>query len=437
MRVAILGGGLTGLTIGYSLKQQGVDFEILEKESSCGGLMRTLQEDGFTFDCGGSHILYSRDERASQFMLNLLSDNKIKNKSNVKILYENACHTFPFESGLADLSKQDAFECLHDYIQSLIKRAREPTYIPENFKQWCYHTFGKGIAEKYLIPYNEKIWKFPPNKMSTEWVQRIPNPSPRDIIKGSLGFTIKDKKHPAFFYYPRVGGISTLIETLENGIHNNIIRSFNVDTIRKEHGRWIISSGSRKRSYDKIVSTIPLPDLVRVLELNGSIANAATNLKYNSLITVMFGLNAPKPNGLSWLYIPDENTFAHRISFPSNYSPRAAPEGKSSIMAEITCNLGDVLWTMNDADIVEQVTTQLHKGKMLNKKDICYSKVKRSQYAYVIYDLKHQKNVGLIRERLKSIGVDVVGRFAEFEYLNMDDCVRHAIGFVNGFQKRE
>ncbi|MGZ7127352.1 MAG: NAD(P)-binding protein, partial [Halobacteriota archaeon] len=90
MRVAILGGGLTGLTVGYLLEQKGVEFEILERKSECGGLMKTIEQDGFTFDAGGSHIIFSKDEPVLDFMLNLIKDNRVKNRRNTKILYKGA-----------------------------------------------------------------------------------------------------------------------------------------------------------------------------------------------------------------------------------------------------------------------------------------------------------------------------------------------------------
>ncbi|MCS7244416.1 MAG: NAD(P)-binding protein, partial [Candidatus Calescibacterium sp.] len=82
MKIAILGGGLTGLTLGYflSLRKEKLEFEILEKESECGGLMRSLNEMEFTFDYGGSHIIFSKDKEVLEFMLNLLGDNKVKNR---------------------------------------------------------------------------------------------------------------------------------------------------------------------------------------------------------------------------------------------------------------------------------------------------------------------------------------------------------------------
>ena len=151
MKVGVLGGGLSGLTLGFLLNQKGIDFELLEKESECGGLIRSTIESGFTFDYGGSHILFSQDKEFLDFIINILGMNVVKNKRNTKILYNARYVKYPFENGLSDLSKEENFECLNFFIQNLIDKEQKQ---PENLREWCYSFFGRSIAEKYLIPYN-------------------------------------------------------------------------------------------------------------------------------------------------------------------------------------------------------------------------------------------------------------------------------------------
>ena len=429
MRIAILGGGLTGLTLGYLLKQGGITFEILEKEQECGGLMKTLLEKGFTFDYGGSHIIFSKDNEILNFMINILGNNKIKNRRNTQILYKGHYVKYPFENGLVDLPKQDNFECLYYFVQNLIQK-KEGVNLPKNLKEWCYYTFGKGIAEKYLIPYNEKIWKFQSEKMSLEWVERIPNPPVEDVIKSSLGIETEGYTHQLYFYYPKNGGIQSFIQSLEKGIGDKIITNFEVKKIRKEDGEWIVSNGKEEKIYNKIISTIPIFDLVDAINAPKEIKNATNNLKYNSLITVMIGLDTPKLNDFTWLYVPNKGILTHRISFPSNYSPYVVPQEKSSVLAEITCNIGDEIWKIKDEEIIERTIEDLHKLKLIDKEKICYSYLKRLKYAYVITDLDYSENIEEVERYTKSLGIDLIGRFAEFKYLNMDACVRSAIEYV-------
>lgn len=430
MKIVILGGGLTGLTLGYLLNQKRINIEILEKEKGCGGLMRTLQKNGFTFDYGGSHIIFSKDKEVLNFMLNLLGDGKVKNRRNTKILYKGHYVKYPFENGLADLPKEDNFECLYYFIQNSIKKEKGGLKRPNNLKDWCYYTFGRGIAEKYLIPYNEKIWKYSLEKTGLEWVERIPNPPVEDIIKSSLGIETEGYTHQLYFYYPKVGGIQVLIKSLEGKIKENIVTSFEVKNVKKEDGKWIISNGQEEKMYDKVISTIPIHDLINALNVPADVKNAVDTLKYNSLITIMIGIDKIKINDFTWLYIPDRVVLTHRVSFPSNYSPYVTPEGKSSVLAEITCNIGDEIWKLKDKEIANQVINELHQLKIMDKTKVCFTEVKRMKYAYVINDLDNYENIRIVKDYMRKMGIDVVGRFSEFKYLNMDGCIRSAMEYL-------
>lgn len=427
--IGILGGGLTGLTLGYLLKQRGIDFEILEKETECGGLMRSVQSEGFTFDYGGSHIVFSKDREVLDFMLSLLGDNRLRRKRNTKIMYKGNFVKYPFENGLSDLPKEDNFECLNYFILNLIKKEKGEVRKPTNLKEWFYYTFGKGITEKYLDPYNKKIWKYPLERISLEWFDRIPNPPVDDIIKSSLGIETEGYTHQLFFYYPRAGGIQALIKSLGEKTGKSINTGFEVKRVSRENG-WIVSDGIREKTYEKIVSTIPIMELVETIDAPEEVINAAKSLKYNSLITVLIGIEKSKINDFSWLYIPDKEILTHRVSFPSNYSQYVAPKGKSSVLAEITCNFGDNLWKMKEERITERTISDLHELKIINEEDVCFRKMKRIKYAYVINDLDCSRNLAEVMGYLRKVGIDLVGRFAEFKYLNMDGCIRNATNYV-------
>lgn len=435
MKIAILGGGLSGLTLGYLLNEKGIDIEVLEKEENCGGLMRTIDENGFIFDYGGSHIIFSKDKRPLYFLLKLLKENVVINKRNTKVFFKNGYIKYPFENGLSDLEQTDNFECLHKFILNMLKKNKGDLDTPKNLFEWCYYMFGEAIAEKYLIPYNEKIWKFPTNQIALDWVERIPSPSLEDIIKSSLNIPTEGYKHQLYFYYPMHGGIASIIKSLKNGINGKIRKNFDVKSISKEGEKWKINNGKHTLEYDRIISTIPLDCLVNVLNAPIGIKHSAKRLNYNSLITVMIGTNKPKINEFSWIYIPDKGILAHRISFPSNYSKHVAPIDKSSILAEITCKFDDNIWREDDKHIIDKVINDLETMNILYKSEIDYINLKRIKYAYVIYDLEYKNNLDNVKRFLSGQKINIIGRFAEFKYMNMDDCILNAMEFVEKFDQ--
>ncbi len=428
MKIGILGGGLSGLTLGNLLEHE---FEILEKEAECGGLCRTEIEQGFTFDYGGCHILFSKDTEALDFALKALGDNSVRNRRHNKILYQDRFIKYPFENGLHELPLEDNFECLYEFIQTLIKKEKGELEPPKNFREWCLFTFGRGIAMKYLIPYNEKIWKFDLAEMPVDWAGgRVPHPPAEDIIKSAIGIETEGYLHQLYYYYPKVGGIQALIKSLEKPIAHRVTTSFEVGTIARDGDRWQVSDGSATRHYDCLVSTIPIFNLGRAMDsLPDEVKSALAGLKYNRLITVLLGLNTPKYQDFTAIYVPDKRVLAHRIGFPSSFSPSCVPEGKSSLLAEITCPLLDeTIWQATDDAVINQVITELEQlGIVTSRNDVYYQTLRRSPYAYVIYDHNHAKNMQIIRDYFKSLGIILLGRFSRFEYLNMDACVREAM----------
>lgn len=430
MKIGILGGGLLGLSLGHFLNERNRDFRILEKDALCAGLLRSVSIDKFTFDTGGSHIIFSKNREVLNLMIRLLDDNLIASKRRTKIVYKNKLIGYPFENHLAGLDKNETFECLLYFIQNQIEKEKCNMKSPANLKEWFYFTFGKGISEKYLIPYNEKIWKYPIDEMSTEWVERIPNPPIEDIIKSSLGILTEGYIHQSNFYYPKTGGIQSLAKALEYPIKEKIAYNYIIKNIKKINDKWVIS-GNPKIVFDKLISSIPLHDLIRLLDdVPTDISNKVNSLKYNSLISIAIGVDVQKINNLSWLYIPDKNILAHRVSFPSNFSPNVAPKDKSAILAEITFRDGDKISEMRDNEIVEKTIDDLEVLGIIKKRDVVTSSIYKSKYAYVIHDMKYKDNIRIIGEYFNELGLDTIGRFARWEYLNMDETIAHAKTYV-------
>lgn len=435
MKIGILGGGLTGLALGYFLEH---DFEILEKEKKCGGLCGSLQENGFTFDTGGGHILFSRNKEVLDFMTNLLSNNIVESQRNTKIYFKKKYVKYPFEKGLSDLPIMDSFECFYYFFERLFKNklikklGRERKC--DNFQEWMFKTFGKGITEKYLLPFNEKIWGFKPEKMHMDWTDgRVPNPELKDVLKDIVryfGGEIEGYKHQLNFYYPRDGGIEAVIKIFENKLSGKIEKNFAVKNIRKKGGRWIISNGIKEKKFDKLVSTIPLPEIINALpNVPAEVKTAADNLVINSHITIFLGFKK-KSQGYHWIYMPEKKILPYKLFYLSNCSPNAAPEGKSSLMAQITCRFNDDIWNMNSKDLIEKVIWQLEEEKLISASDVCHKNLAKHKYAYIVYDIDYKKNIETVHNYLKSSGIELCGRFAEFKYMNMDDCIGSAMNLA-------
>ena len=433
MKTAILGGGLSGLTLARLLQEQGEEVVVLEAELEYGGLCRSKTDQGFTFDTGGSHIIFSRDDEVLAFMRRMIAGNEQRNNRTTKIFYKQQFVKYPFENGLSDLPPEDRFFCINEFIKTLIAVEKGEIPAPVNFREWIYYTFGKGIAECYMIPYNEKIWKYPTDKMSLHWVDgRIPRPPVEDVIKSAIGIETEGYTHQSVFSYPLDGGITTLVRAIARPIEPCIKTGFRVTSITKSGNIWQISNGDERIQADQCICTMPVQHLFPCLDdVPSDVKNAADALKYNSLVCVNIGITGPVP-GISWLYVPDPAVGrTNRISFPSGYSRHVAPDGCSAILAEITHQPGDDVADMTNDELISEVVDMLQSIQILHKDQIVYSSVQRQPFAYVVYDLDYQKNIATVKKYCKEIDIPLVGRFAQFEYLNMDGCIRSVMDFMS------
>jgi protoporphyrinogen oxidase len=434
---AILGGGLSGITLARLLHERGDNVIILEAEPVCGGLCRSRSDQGFTFDIGGSHIIFSRDTDVLMFMRQMIAGNEQCNDRNTKIFYKQQFVKYPFENGLAELPPDDRFFCINAFVKNLIALEKGEVPLPKNFREWIYVTFGAGIAECYMVPYNEKIWKYPTELMSFHWVDgRIPRPPVEDIIKSAIGIETEGYSHQAVFSYPLDGGIGALVTGIAKTVLPSIRTGFHVRSVKKSGTAWCISDGETEIKADRIISTIPVQHLLPCLEgVPADVMDACQALIYNSLICVNIGIKGPLPP-ISWMYIPDKKLGkTNRLSFPSNFSRHAAPEGCSAILAEITHQPSDEIAEMSDKALIDEVKMMLTAMGICKEDQIVFTSVEHQPFAYVVYDLNYQKNIAIVKEYCQSHGIPLVGRFSQFEYLNMDGCIRSVMDFVAAYPR--
>lgn len=363
--------------------------------------------------------MYSRDQDLLDIMTGVLGENCARRRRNNKVFFNGRYVKYPFENGLGELEREDTYECLIGYLVN-------PHPEPANFRDWIYHTFGDGIAGKYLVPYNEKIWKVPLEEIGLEWVERVPKPPMEDIVKSALGIETEGYVHQLYFYYPKFGGIESLIKAFV-GENAGVVTDFEARSVRRKGNSWVVSNGSIERDYDRLVVTAPVREAVRFFQgVPDEVLRAAGRLSHNAVRVVLVGIGNDSLMDKSGVYIPDGTVVPHRVCFMGFFSPDNVPAGKSSLIAEVTTHEGHEFHRVSDSSITEMVLDDLHRIGIIDRSDVVTTDVTNFEYGYVIHDSEHRRNTAIVKEYFASLGVKLHGRFAEFEYINMDEVIRRS-----------
>ncbi|MEM0022532.1 MAG: FAD-dependent oxidoreductase [Archaeoglobaceae archaeon] len=397
--ICVVGAGLAGLCVANELKSNCVVFEA----KKVGGLLNSEKIDGFTFDTGGSHIIFSKDTEILKEMLNYVGD-YVEHRRRAFILYNGKLVKYPFENGIFSLPAQERFEILKDFVENLLRKKEEP----KNLLDWFRYVFGNAITEKYLRPYNEKIWKKDLREISLDWVGgRIPNPPIDDVLRSAVGIETEGYTHQLRFFYPLSGGIETLARNLAKNV------AIRMEAVRKiEFEGKIVVNGEHE--FDKLVYTAPLKDLPSMLKEAKEIRDEIDKLECNSLAVVGIGVKGRVPN-VHWIYVPQKDIVFHRVAFLSNYSPNMAPKNYATIIAEIS----------NPEDFSEdEVLEGLRKIGIENEVELV--KTWKWKYAYVVYNHSYRVSIEKIRSFLLQRNILPFGRFGAWEYLNMDAVWKRA-----------
>ncbi|TSC63128.1 MAG: hypothetical protein Greene041614_34 [Parcubacteria group bacterium Greene0416_14] len=430
-RLGILGGGISAVSLSYLVPRGKFETTILEKENTIGGLARSFNKEGFVFDVG-PHIIFAKDKKILHWMVAMLGENKHRLYRNNCSFYRGRFIKYPFENGLAALPKEDLFECLYHFINNNF------TGEPKNFKEWMYATFGKGIAEKYLIPYNKKIWKIDPSKLTTDWVGgRVPKPPIEDIIKSAIGIETEGYTHQLHFYYPLKGGVQSFVNNIlrkaeaRHGKNLMIVTNCTVVSVIRRGEEWVVMDNSgNERVFDILVNTMPVHVFVGKIAkfISKETRQDVLHLRYNSLALVFLGLEAPKRTDRFAIYFPEEDTLFHRVSYNDYVSPHLSPKDRSSVTAEITYRPGDVISKMTDATLTQHCVHELHAKGIIDRRTVLLKDVLRITYEYPVYDFNYAPYTKKVYGALTSFpNLYSCGRFAEFRYINMNDCIKSAM----------
>ena len=426
--VVILGAGLAGLSAAYRLQQEGAPFALFERESSVGGLCRSMTRDGFTFDCTG-HLMHFRRPEIKALVERLLgqSGSELVAHQRRAVIYSHGVFTdYPFQANTFGLPVEVVKDCLMGFIDAWGKRNRTSSTRrgrPRHFGEWVVRTFGEGISSHFMTPFNEKLWQRPLTELGCDWGGGwlIPIPTLEEVVQGALGLANRNMGYNPSFYYPNEGGIQCYPDAFARQVPKGLHLGHEMTAI--DPGRRVVSfrNGLQVR-YRRLISTIPLPELFRrATGFPASMTRLADGLSHVSVTNVNLGVDRPTIVPYHWIYFPERQFPFYRVGFPSNLTPSVAPPGQSLISVESSHQPDR---TVDRAAAVEQAVAGLRAAKLLRAEDrITMRDVVEIPYAYVIFDRSRPRILARLQRALREAGVQSIGRYGAWEHSSMEDAV--------------
>lgn len=394
---------------------------MIEKENEVGGLCRSKKIHGFTFDCSG-HLLHFKNPYVFNLVRGILGKQFVKHKRSAWVSACGRYTRYPFQANLFGLPPRVVKECLEGFTRAQ-KRKRSGSALPTiNFSEWTQRTFGEGIARHFMDPYNAKFWTVPPKELTCEWLDgMIPVPSLREVVEGAKKESTSQLGYNVHFWYPRKGGIEELPRAFARQLKNVATgeRVSRIDLRKKE----IETSYGKREKFDALISTIPLPEMSRLIkDLPQEILAAFNQLKWNSIFNLNLGMDANQEVlKKHWIYFPQRRVRFFRVGFPHNFSSKLTPEGKGSLYAEVSYSERKPI---NKQKVISRITQDLKKCGLLSPRGRVYAQdVNDIQYGYPIYDQHYAKARGKVLDFLEDHGVIPCGRYGSWKYMSMEDAI--------------
>ena len=398
--ICVIGTGISGLSISNLLTDEGYQVTAYESKDKPGGLIKCKIVEGAVYHEVGGHVFNTQIQEVKKWFNDKVNFEKefIPSKRNAKILFKESIVNYPIENNIYQLDDATIDLIVNDLI------GLKQSSVNNNYDEFLRNTFGDTLYELYFLPYNNKIWNIDLTLIPLEWLEgKLPMPKLKDILLSNFKRTSETKMVHSEFFYPKKNGSQHIVNSLAKGL--KIKYNTKITEISKKQNKWIVND----KLFDHVIYTGDLRNLKEMLGLN--IDN--DSFKSNGTTNVFCEI---EKSDTSWLYIPSNNIECHRIIYSGNFSPNNNGNFTN------TCTI-EYSGYKNLKDIKKDILKLPFKIKIL---DYNYEPL-----SYIIQTKHTKKILEKIKSNLVKENFHLLGRFAEWEYYNMDTAINASINLFN------
>lgn len=403
----ILGAGIAGISAAYHLKQKGESSVIFEKDNDWGGLCGFFEIDGFRFD-RFVHFTFAKDEKIAELFA---KSSPLYAHPPVSYNYWRGCWLkHPAQNNLAPLPIEEKVKI----IDSFVNRPRKDVAEISDYAEWLRVQYGDYFAENFPFAYTRKYWGVEAKQLETKWVGNRLHVSPLpEVLRGAFAEQQENFYYTKFMNYPKKGGFRSIMNECRKGLDIRLNKkAVRIDTAAKQ----VEFADGTVENYDNLISSLPLPEIIKMIsDVPENVQNAAKQLRWTCGYQVSLGFNRPDVAKYLWFYIYDEDVPPARVYSPNLKSPDNAPEGCSSLQAEIFFANGAKVVDKNI--ILQKTVEKLKEICQFNDSDVVVKDIRFEPYANIIFTPEIYESRKVVREWLQAQGIKTIGRFGEWDYL--------------------
>jgi protoporphyrinogen oxidase len=419
VRTLIVGAGISGLATAAALGDD--DYLVLEADGEIGGYCKTVRRDGFVWDYSGHFFHFKHPEIEAWLRERMLGQTLRTVEKQSFIAYKGRYIDFPFQKNIHQLPQAEFIDCLHDlYFARTAEPSRPPGSAPGNFKDMLYARFGRSIAEKFLVPYNEKLYACELSMLDEDAMGRFfPHADLTAIIRN---MKVSDNaSYNSTFTYPE-GGAIEYVKALASAVRASAI-SVNEALLAVDLQARVARTSKREIRFERLVSSVPLP---RFLALSG-LAHAASAFGWNKVLVFNLGFDRKGPRNTHWIYFPDRERIFYRVGFYDNIFEsermslyieigfdRSAEVGAEALLPRVLADL------RREGIVTDQELLARHSVIM----DPAYVHISRASIA------EQQRCARSLREH----SVYSIGRYGGWTYCSIEDNIVEARRLVESLE---
>jgi protoporphyrinogen oxidase len=414
----ILGTGMSAWGAFDRLQGEGITPTLYDKNDYLGGHTASFNTDGFIFD-DGPHISFTEIDRIKDLLGEAVDGDYETPSADFDNWYHGHVVTHPAIANLHGLPAD-----LIDQIIADFKIAAEQP-VPEsfgNYMDWLYASFGTTFAENFPAVYGRKYHTVDPSLMNTDWLgPRLYRPDLEELLKGAAGDTDGKQHYIDKFRYPKRNGF---VEYQRKFHERSKALLGHEATAIDPVAKTITFSNGLVTGYDSLISSLPLPELIRILpDVPADVLEAASKLSCSQCVTVNIGVDRADLSPAHCRYVYDEDMASVRLTFPHMFSPSTVPDGHGSVQVEVYYSDKYKPLDHDPNDDIASVKSDLLKMGILRESDtVVVEEARLIKYANVIFDLDSIPCTEIVHGYLDEIGIERCGRYGDWGYIWSDQA---------------